>query len=85
MNEFELKDQAEAYEVITAALDKLGRGDTPFSYGVVRDLTAEAQIVFFDLPRVSPLQFNISTEGVNTRRQLIERIGAAILERLEID
>ncbi len=39
MNEFELKDQAEAYEVITAALDKLGRVDTPFSYGVVRDLT----------------------------------------------
>ena len=85
MNEFELKDKTEAYEVITAALDKLGRGDTPFSYGVVRDQIAEAQIVFFDLPRVSPLQFNISTERVSTRRQLIERIGAAILERLEID
>ncbi len=85
MNEYELKDKAEAYEVITAALDELGRGDTPFSYGVVRDQTAGAQIVYFDLPRVSPLQFNISTIGVDTQRGLIERIGAAILERLEID
>ncbi len=32
MNEFELKDKEEAYEVIQAALDALGRGDTPFSY-----------------------------------------------------
>ncbi len=85
MNEFELKDKAEAYEVITASLDALGRADPPFSYGVVRDQTAEAQIVYFDLPRVSPLQFNISTEGVGTRRQMVERIGAAILERLESD
>lgn len=85
MNELELKDKAEAYEVITAALEALGRTDTPFSYGVVRDQTAGAQIVFFDLPRVSPLQFNISTEGVGTRPQLIERICAAILERLKID
>ena len=85
MSEFELKDKAEAYEVIKAALDALGRGDTPFSYGVVRDQTAGSQIVYFDLPRVSPLQFNIPTEGVGTLRQLIERIGAAILERLVID
>ncbi len=85
MSEFELKDKAEAYEVIKAALDALGRGDTPFSYGVVRDQTAGAQIVFFDLPRVSPLQFNISTVGITDRRQMIERIKAAILERLEID
>lgn len=85
MNEFWLKDKAEAYEVIKAALDELGRADTPFSYGVVGERTAGAQIVFFDLPRVSPLQFNISTEGVGTRRQLIRKIGAAILERLEGD
>lgn len=85
MNEFELKDKAEAYEVIKAALDALGRSDTPFSYGVVTDQTAGAQIVFFDLPRVSPLQFNIPTIGVDTRRGLVDRIKAAILERLEID
>ncbi len=85
MNEFELKDQAEAYEVITAALEALGRADTPFSYGVVGDQTAGAQIVYFDLPRVSPLQFNVTTKGVGTRRQLIERIRAEILDRLESD
>ncbi len=85
MNEFELKDKEEAYEVIQAALDALGRGDTPFSYGVVRDQTAESQIMFFDLPRVSPLQFNIPTVGITDGRQMIERIKAAILERLEID
>jgi len=85
MSEFELKDKAEAYEVITAALDALGRGDTPFSYGVVRDQTAGAQIVYFDLPRVSPLQFNISTVGITTQKQLIDKIKEAIRERLEIE
>ncbi len=82
MNEFELKDKAEAYEVITASLDALGRGDTPFSYGVVRDQDSGGQVVFFDLPRVSPLQFNLRTDGVDTRRRVVDRIKALIVQRL---
>ncbi len=82
MSGFELKDKAEAYEVITAALDAVGRADTPFSYGVVRDQDSGGQIVFFDLPRVSPLQFNLRTDGGDTRRRMVDRIKALIVQRL---
>lgn len=85
MSQFQLKDNGEAYEVITAAVAELGRRDTPFSFGVVPDQTPDTQLVFFDLPRVSPLQFNIMTTGITDRRQLIERVKAAIAERLEGD
>jgi len=85
MSKFQLTDKAEAFDVIKAAIDELGRSDTPFSYGVVIDEPEKAQIVFFDLLRISPLQFNISTVGITTRQQLIDRIKRAILERLEIE
>ena len=61
------------------------RSDTPYSYGAVSDQPTGEQLVFFDLPRISPLQFNIPTVGITDRRQLIERIKAAIAERLEGD
>ena len=64
---------------------QLGSRDTPFAYGVVPDPTARGQILYFDLPRLSPLQFNLSTGGITTRQQLIEKIKAAILQRLESD
>lgn len=85
MSQFQLKDNGEAYEVIKAAIDELGRSDTPFSYGAVFDPPTGGQILFFDLPRVSPLQFNIPTIGITDRRQLVERVKAAIAERLESD
>ena len=59
MREFPLQDKAAAYEVITAAVAELGRRDTPFAYGVVPDPAAHGQILFFDLPRLSLLQFKI--------------------------
>ncbi len=85
MSKFQLKDKSEAYEVIKAAIDELGRSDTPFSYGVVPDQTPNTQIVFFDLPHISPLQFNIPTVGITDRQRLIGRVKAAIAERLESD
>lgn len=80
-----MKDKAEAYEVIKAAINELGRSDIPFSYGAVFDQPTEKQIVFFDLPRISPLQFNIPIVGITDRQQLIERVKVAIVERLESD
>ena len=82
---YRLQDKAEVLEVITAALATLGRTDTPLSYGVVPDPEGEGQIIYFDLPRLSPLQFNIRSGGITQRQQLIERITAAIAERLEFD
>lgn len=64
---------------------QLGSRDTPFAYGVVPDPTARGQILYFDLPRLSPLQFNIPTDGITDRRQLIEKIKAAIRQRMESD
>ncbi len=80
MNDFWLKDKSEAFFVIEAAIKELGRTDTPFSFGVVRDQAAGGQILFFDLPRVSPLQFIITTKDVSGRPQLIDKIKTAIVE-----
>ena len=85
MSEFRLKDGAEVYEVVREAVGKLGRSDIPFSYGVVRDQDSGGQIVYFDLPRISPLQFNLRTEGLGSRRQIVDRIKAMIVERLGDD
>ena len=85
MSEFWLKDKSAALEVITAAIIELGRVDTPCSVGVVDDQAAGGQIVYFDLPRVSPLQFNVTTSGVSARQQLIDKIRAVIVERMEIE
>ena len=82
---YELKDNGEAYAVIKAAIDELNRSDMPFSYGAVYVQEKSNQIVFFDLPRISPLQFNIPTVGITGRQQLIDKIKAAISERLEND
>ncbi len=86
MSEFQLKDKGEVYEVVREAIEELGRTDTPFSYGVVEEEgRAGGQIVFFDLPRISPLQFDLRTDGGDTRRQVVDRIKAMIVERLGDD
>ncbi len=82
MREFRLKDKAEVYELIREAVEELGRNDTPFSYGVVHDEAAGGQILYFDLPRVSPLQFNLRTDGLDSRRQIVDKIKALIVVRL---
>ena len=82
MSGFWLKDKGEVFEVIREAIGQLGRTDIPFSYGVVQDQDSGGQIVYFDLPRVSPLQFNLRTDGVGSRRQIVDRIKAMIVERL---
>ena len=81
MGEFRLRGKAEAYEVIREALEECGRSDTPYSYGAVPDTVTNQQVVFFDLPRLSPLQFNVSTEEVTDRTGLVAKIRRAITER----
>ncbi len=85
MSQHQLTDKEDVRAVITAALHELGRTDTPYSYGVAVDRETSERILYFDLPRVSPLQFNIKLRGVTTRRQLLERIKEAIVERLAVD
>ncbi len=85
MSDFWLKDKSAALAVITAAIKELGRSDTPYYYGVVDDQGAGGQIIFFDLPRVSTLQFNVTKSDVSGRQQLIDKIKAAIVERLGIE
>ncbi len=81
MRAFRLKDKSAALVVITAAIKGLDRTDTPYSVGVVADQATGGQIIFFDLPRVSPLQFNITTKDVPSRQQLIDKIKSSIVER----
>ncbi len=83
MSEFRWKDKEAVYEVIREAIGELGRTDTPFSYGVAdKEGRVGVQIVFFDLPRVSPLQFNLRTDDGDSRRQIVDRIKAMIVKRL---
>ena len=79
-----LMTNREVYEVIKAALDELGRTDEPYSYGAVHDGESPQQILYFDLPRVSPLQFNIFASENSDRAQLIAKIKSAITQRLEV-
>lgn len=85
MSQHQLTDKEDVREVITAVLNELGRSDTPYSYGVAVERETSEQILYFDLPRVSPLQFNIKLGGITMREQLIERVKEAIVERLEGD
>lgn len=82
MTEFRINDKIEALEVIRAAIWSLERDDTPYTYGAAIDPETNEQIVYFDLPRVSPLQFNISTAGAKNRAEVIERIVQAVRVRL---
>ena len=82
---YQLTDKEEVRALLTAVLHELGRSDTPYSYGVAVDRETSEQILYFDLPRVSPLQFNIKVGDITTREQLLERVKEAIVERLEID
>jgi len=47
------------------------------------DAETNRQVVFFDLPRLSALQFNVSTEEVSDRAGLVAKIRRAITERAE--
>lgn len=61
------------------------QGDTPYSYGAVFDKESNQQVLYFDLPRISVLQFNIFLGGITARGQPVEKIKAAINRRLEVD
>lgn len=77
--------KADAYQLIKLALAALGRMDEPYNYGIAEDKSSGRHILYFDLPYVSPLQFNIEFDGVNlSRESLIEIIKQAIKRRLEI-
>ena len=83
--ESHLISKAEVYELIKAALAELGRADEPYSYGAAHDQETQQQIIYFDLPRISQLQFNIYVKTNAKRPQNIEQLRSAITERLEVD
>lgn len=84
MGEYRLKNESEVYAVICAALAELNRADTPYSYGAALNRETNEQIIYFDLPRVSPLQFNVSTKGIATREELVTKIKTVIAKRMMV-
>ena len=83
--EQQLYSKAEVYRLIKLALAPLGRTDEPHNYGIARDRSSGRLIIYFDLPYVSPLQFNIEFDGRDIGREaLLALIGQAIKRRLEI-
>ncbi|MGB9179581.1 MAG: hypothetical protein WCB68_10095 [Pyrinomonadaceae bacterium] len=80
---YHIRNNDEAYELIKAALGEMSRADDPYHYGVVQDTETGQQIVYFDLPRVSPLQFNIRLALTSTREEMVRGIKAEIARRLD--
>ena len=81
---YRIRDKEEGRELVRAALTDLGRTDEVYSYGVAEDLERQVQVLYFDLPRISPLQFNIFLSRGTTRERLVAQIRRAILHRLEV-
>ena len=85
MGAYEVKDSTEVLELIRQSLTELGRDDAAYRYGVAHDHESGKQVVYFDVPRVSPLQFNIYVEPeIKTRQDLSRKIKAAITARLDL-
>lgn len=80
-----VQNNDEAYELIKAALLELSRHDDPYRYGIVRDRDTGQQIIYFDLPRVSPLQFNVPFTPGESRKGIVRVIKAEIGRRLDDD
>ncbi len=79
-----IKDKDDVLSVVGEALSVLGREDGVFSFGVVDDQESGGQLIYFDLPRLSPLQFNVSIPPDTSREQTVELIHRSISARLKI-
>ncbi len=51
---------------------------------MVDDEASEKQLIYFDLPRISPLQFNLTLERSLSRNEITHRIKEAIQTRLKV-
>lgn len=76
--------KAEVYQLIKLAQAPLERTDEPYNYGVAEDQRSGQQILYFDLPYVSPLQFNITFAGDLGREAVVDMISQAITQRIAI-
>ena len=72
----------EVYNLIKAALAELPRYDEPYSYGIAAAAGTDNLIVYFDLPRVSPLQFNVTVPHDASPEVMTSRIKQTIEQRL---
>lgn len=80
---YRVKDGAEALDLIKEALLALEREDNVYHYGVANDAESGQQVVYFDVPRISPLQFNTYvTPELETRENVIAALRSAINRRL---
>jgi hypothetical protein len=79
-----LRDKEDVYNVVKAAVSALGRSDEPHSYGVAEDREAGRPIIYFDLPRISPLQFNVYFESGTGREAIVELVIEKIKQRLRV-
>lgn len=78
-----LRDKEDVYNVVKAAVAALGRSDEPYSFGVAEDREAGRHIIYFDLPRISPLQFNVYYESGTAAEAIVDLVTEKIRQRLE--
>ena len=86
MSMYEVRDKDEVWQLVREALANLGREDvTMYHHGVAMDEGSGQQVVYFDLPKISILQFNIYVAPeITSRGELLARIRAEIKKRLEM-
>jgi hypothetical protein len=77
--------QEEVYNLIKAALAEFPRYDEPHSYGIAEDVGTNDLVIYFDLPRVLPLQFNISVPYNSSPEVITSHIKQTIEGRLKIN
>ncbi len=80
----QLYEKAEVHQLIKTALATLGRTNEPYNDGAVQHQDPAQHLIYFDLPHISPLQFNITVASDMTREALVEIISKTIKRRIDI-
>jgi hypothetical protein len=78
-----LQNKEDIYNIVKAAVSALGRSDEPYSFGVAEDSEAGRHIIYFDLPRISPLQFNVYFDNDLGHEVIVDLVTQKIKQRLE--
>ena len=83
---YEVRDKDEVWQLVREALADLNRDDVSvYHHGVAVDEERGLQVVYFDIPKISVLQFNIYvTPEITSRNDLLMIISGAINKRLDI-
>ena len=84
MNGYRPEDKEAVKALICKALEQVGRSDSAYNYGIVFDDRTMNWVIYFDIPRISPLQFNLTLSShISSESALVEQIRDEISRRMK--